>query len=102
MNLYLISQDINNNYDTYDAAVVAAESEDDARAIHPSPYVTHISCGAWMGTHGVKALDNKAGKEYPTGNVEWVDYKEIDKITVQLIGTTDRERGVVLASFNAG
>lgn len=33
MNLYLISQDVNNDYDTYDSAVVAAESEEEARGI---------------------------------------------------------------------
>lgn len=38
MNLYLISQSINNGYDTYDSAVVAAESKDKARCIHPSEY----------------------------------------------------------------
>jgi hypothetical protein len=38
MNLYLISQNVNNDYDTYDAAVVAANSEDEARLIHPCGY----------------------------------------------------------------
>lgn len=81
MNLYLISQDINDDYDTYDSAVVAAESEDDARTIHPD------RCG------------NEWSLEYES---VWLKYSDIDKITVELIGTTDRERGVVLASFNAG
>lgn len=31
MKLYKISQTINNDYDTYDAFVVAAETEEDAR-----------------------------------------------------------------------
>ena len=35
MNLYLISQNRNNGYDTYDSAVVAAESEEKARMIRP-------------------------------------------------------------------
>lgn len=35
MNLYLIWQEKNTNYDTYDSAVVAAESAEDARWIHP-------------------------------------------------------------------
>lgn len=33
MRLWLISQDINSGYDTYDSAVVAAETEDAARNI---------------------------------------------------------------------
>lgn len=33
MNLYLLKQEINTGYDTYDSCVVAAESEEDARVI---------------------------------------------------------------------
>jgi hypothetical protein len=36
MNLYLISQDDRDDYDTYDSAVVAAETEEEARSINPS------------------------------------------------------------------
>ena len=35
MNLYLISQTINDDYDSWDSAVVAAESAGAAREIHP-------------------------------------------------------------------
>lgn len=35
LNLYLISQTVNNGYDTYDSAVVAAASEEEARLIYP-------------------------------------------------------------------
>lgn len=35
MNIYLISQNHNNNWDTYDSAVVVAESEDIAKRMHP-------------------------------------------------------------------
>ena len=33
--LYLISQTVNNDYDTYDSAVVCAINPEAARAIHP-------------------------------------------------------------------
>lgn len=33
MKLYLISQNVNNGYDTYDSAVVCAETEEEARMI---------------------------------------------------------------------
>ncbi len=36
MNLYLLSQNVNDGYDTYDSCVVAAESSDEARTITPS------------------------------------------------------------------
>lgn len=35
MNLYRISQEENQKYDTYDSAVVAADSSDIAKLIHP-------------------------------------------------------------------
>lgn len=78
MNLYLIEQDENNNYDTYDAAVVAAESEEEARSIHP------------------------LGSDY------WSQYRSTwcsspDKVTVKfLCYGYEGESGIVLASFNAG
>ena len=36
MNLYLISQDTNENYDTYDSAIVAAKTKKEARMFHPN------------------------------------------------------------------
>lgn len=36
MNIYKISQELNKGDDTYDAAVVIAASEDEARLIHPA------------------------------------------------------------------
>jgi len=79
MNLYLISQDVNNGYDTYDSAVVSAVSEDAARSIHP----------------GEHDWDGKAEMYGP-----WCAK---ENVTVRLIGTAaDDVSGVVCASFNAG
>ena len=95
MNIYLISQDINREYDTFNAAVVAAESEQDARTIHPSNYTTHHNNNKWMGTY-------TKGGEYEEGDDCWIPFSDIDKLKVKLIGTTNEERGVILSSFNAG
>jgi hypothetical protein len=79
MKLYLISQDVNPGYDTYDSAVVSAKSEADARTIHPS------------------------GGEYSEeSSYDWVSYSKIEAISVEYLGKTDKPRGVILASFNAG
>lgn len=79
MNLYLISQSVNNDYDTYDSAVVAAVSENAARSIHP----------------GQSDWDGKA-ETYGT----WCAKEEV---AVRLIGTAaDNVSGVICASFNAG
>jgi hypothetical protein len=77
MKLYLISQTVNLGYDIYDSAVVAAESEDAARNIHPRKFAPD-----WDST-------------------EWC---EPDSVKVTFIGTSDciPESGVICASFNAG
>jgi hypothetical protein len=75
--LWVISQDVNDGYDTYDSAVVAAETEDEARGI------------------------------YPGGSLlSWVvrDWTTPENVTVRYIGeaAADVVPGVVIASFNAG
>ena len=100
MKLFLIHQDRLNGYDTYDSAVVAAESESDARSVHPSSFVTHVTDGKWMGTY---SGGNAIGSEYDNDDGQgWPKHSDIDCIGVEYLGETDRERGVVCASFNAG
>lgn len=99
MNLYLISQNTVDGYDTYDALVVSAESESDAATINPSEFVTHVTNGKWMGTY---SGGPETGSEYEYQAEDWVNYSEIKHIKVEYLGKTTRERGVVLASFNAG
>ena len=99
--LYLVSQSINNGYDTYDSMVVAAESEQDARLIHPSEFCTHIADGKWVGE---RLLPHpRTGYEYyPMGGDDWITPQQIGKLTVQYLGETEHGRGVVCSSFNAG
>lgn len=80
MNIYYISQDENNDYDTYDSMVVVANSEEEAKQIHPRR-------DGW--------IDN-------IWNV-WASSPE--RVKVELVGTASnkyREPGIILASFNAG
>lgn len=83
MKLYLISQDENNDYDTYDSAVVCAPDEDAARLMDPG------------GKNGAQA-------DFGLGLSAWCS--SADKVTVQVIGDAapDLPLGVVCASFNAG
>lgn len=81
MNLYLISQTKNTGYDTFDSAVVAAESEGDAKEIHPaggSIYTNRCLMYGWV--------------------------KSPDDVSVELIGIANKgiESGVICGSFNAG
>jgi hypothetical protein len=82
MNIYLLSQDEATGYDTYDACVVAAESAEDAVAIHPG-----------------------YNDGWPTDRFTmsaWASKPE--NVTTILLGLAveGTERGVILASFNAG
>ena len=82
MNLYLIYQIKNDNYDTFDSAIVAAKTNKEARMIHPNGY------GDWNG---------KKDGHYGS----WVSFEDVkaELIGVAKKGTT---KGVVLASYNAG
>lgn len=79
MNLYLISQNFNRGYDTYDSAVVIAEDEDTARKMSPSngDEYTHTAYSPWAPS---------------------------ELVNVELLGAAKdgSNRGVVCASFNAG
>lgn len=80
MNLYLLSQNKNNGYDTYDACIVCAIDENDAKTIHP------------------------AGRETPIIETDiyssWVGISDVE---CEFIGTAhNQKRGVILSSFNAG
>lgn len=79
MNLYRISQTANDDYDTYDSAVVAAQSEEDARAWHPGGYMI---------------------VEVP----EWRSWTQPENVTVEFLGIAKEgtRRGTICASFNAG
>lgn len=78
MKLYKISQSANDNYDTYDSAIVLANSEFEAQRIHPEYDWKREHC--WCNTPAL--------------------------VTVKYLGEADPSLGteptVILASFNAG
>ena len=80
MKIFKLSQSVNNEYDTFDSIVVIAENEEDARTIHPlgNDFVENTFSSSWV--------------------------MSIADIQVTYIGEADPslDRGVVLASFNAG
>ncbi len=81
MKLFLIEQDQNTDYDTYDSAVVAAPDEDTAKNMDPG---TGQPVENWK-------------KNYSS----WCNGPE--HVTVRYLGeAVDVKQGVVCASFNAG
>lgn len=64
--IYLISQNENTDYDTYDSAVVVADSEEVAKMIQPSPY----SYCSWASPEKVKvSYIGEADERFKTGDV---------------------------------
>ena len=82
MNLYLIQQNQNNSYDTYDSAVVAAPNEQTARVMHPA--------------------NGKEIRDWDDIFSTWCN--SADKVTVTYLGQAVKGtvQGVICASFNAG
>jgi len=81
MKLFLISQSENNDYDTYDSAVVAADTEEIAKAMDPSSGEPKLFGEGWN---------------------DWC--KSLDGVKVQYLGEAVEGtiQGVICASFHAG
>ena len=83
MNLYLISQSMNDDYDTYDSAVVAAANEKTTRFMNPG--------------NGKKMTKREWSYSYSI----WCNKPEY--VNVKLIGEAAPHinEGVICSSFNA-
>jgi len=92
MKIYTIWQEINNNYDTYDSAIVYAENEEEAKRIHPNPYYKFDEEGDeyWTKNEGYKQVSNS-----------WCALKDVK---AKYLGENKdvKEKGLIIASFNAG
>jgi hypothetical protein len=86
MKIYLISQGVNDDYDTYDSAVVCADNEEEARGMNPSG--------------GQEVTDNKDIDGTPYFSA-WCFLKDVK---AEYLGEAKEgsEKGVICASFNAG
>lgn len=92
--LYHLTQDIVTGYDTYSDCIVCAESEEEARNIHPSNFYKGHDGHWWFRyTDGREEIENDPG-----------DWCKISEVTVKDIGSAnhDIEIGVVCSSFHAG
>lgn len=99
MNLYKISQDVNNDWDTFDSAVVVAESAEEAKKI--IPYFTN---------QNIDTLSNFQFLDLICGYRDSTDmWAKSEDVKAELIGVADKDfldsldgRTTVVASFNAG
>ncbi len=97
MNLYLISQNVNNDYDAYDSAVVCAESETEAQKMSPSPYYK------WNSENNYWEFKYGDGSVIEDNNESWAP--SITQVQVMYLGKADdkyQTPTIICASFNAG
>ena len=106
MKLWLLSQDENSGYDTFDSIIVAAETEEDAKKI--SPYSSVWNDKEKKFGYFRKIWDWTTGKSIDTGKEEFVVMDSwairIDSVKVEYLGEAKEgtKMGVILTSFNAG
>ena len=81
MNLYLLTQDVNMDWDTYDSVIVCAESEEEAVKIHPDGDI-FVNVRRWCSG--------------------WVIDPSLVKCRKIGVADVSIEKGFVLASFIAG
>lgn len=99
--IYLVSQTLNNDYDTFDSFVVVSESAEKALSYHPR-----------SGQKNWSDYDNQEWHEYGDDDWEWDMYfgwpvpkKLAGNTTVVLCGEalpSFPEGKIICASFNAG
>lgn len=90
MKLWLLTQDENDGYDTFDSCVVAAVDDKSAVDFHPQDQ-RDIDYGYW---NGVSAWEN----EY---HQPWANSPD-GVIAKLLCDGYDGEPGIIIASYNAG
>lgn len=95
MKIYKISQKTNNSdYDTYDSAIVCAESEEEAKIINPGGYhIWHDNDWYFQFADGKETREDK--------DDTWA---RPEHIKIEYLGEAKDglKKGVILASFNAG
>jgi hypothetical protein len=85
--LWKITQSENLGYDTYDSAVVVAETEEQARKVHPSEYGEADRDGKWPAAYGWASTWKNVSAERLAPLPAESEYKA---------------GAVIVASFNAG
>lgn len=90
LKIYRISQEENNTWDTYDSAIVIAESEEQAAQIDPSYNPEYSWSVLWM--------------VWPTDHHLRGWCSSTDKVKVEYIGEPKEGSviGIICASYNAG
>ncbi len=98
--LWKLSQNANNDYDTYDSAIVVAGNSTTAKRIHPS---CDIMTGQQMKYFNEEKNDwCCAHNDEVSGPDDWANLEDIAVTCVGKAADWLGEGAVVCASFNAG
>jgi hypothetical protein len=93
--LFHIFQSVNNDYDTFDSAVVVAETAEDAKKIHPNG-----DC-VWDGSKWMRHLED--GRVFEMNAFTWCTPEDVMAFELGDLTDVDYTAGnVICASFNAG
>lgn len=92
MNVYLISQTCNTGYDTFDSAVVVAESAMQAKLFDPSDI--------WVKQKGPLPKDSDRWESL--AKWEWAHWKDVKAEKISAYTGPRVKPFIVCASFNAG
>lgn len=98
--LWKLSQEGNYEYDSYDSAIVAANSPEEARRIHPARYSdTDEQINYWDDEDECwrSVIDDE--REYPC---RWVSIDQIKVVCVGKAAAHIEHGTVICSSFNAG
>jgi hypothetical protein len=97
--LWKISQEVNNEYDSFDSAIVVSSNPVAAKRIHPAcdtqsgeAVFRYVEGEGWIWAHD--------GSFY--GNSGWADLKDIKVQCVGEAASCFSEGAIVCSSFNAG
>ena len=91
--LYHLTQNVVTGYDTYSDCIVCAESEEEARNIHPSEFRKGYDGHWWFQYETGEEIDDDGG-----------GWCKISEVKVREIGTANHniEVGLICSSFHAG
>lgn len=96
MKLWHIWQNDNNGWDTFDSAVVAAKTEEEARCTYPDRYGDNDT--RWNGSKWLRHLED--GRVFDGSTYCWTTP---DNVSVEFLADGYAgPAGTVVASFNAG
>lgn len=101
--LYLISQSVNKEYDTFDSAVVVAHSPEEARLVHPKHGLCTWQTGEWTGDGEClveEVYKDKYGKFWDTRS--WCKPDEVEVLYIGIASPKYNKPEVICSSFNAG